>query len=54
MIRITNRSVELTAREEQVKDHFDELLDEGHSIPVAAALACVADMDPAFVAWLNQ
>ena len=39
MQRIDERTVELTAREQQVKERFDELLDRGMGIPKAAALA---------------
>ena len=56
MRRYNSRTVRLTKTEQRIKDLFDELLDEGHGIEVAArgALSTHLDHDPAFVVWLSD
>lgn len=38
MRRIDNRTVELTPFESKVHDRYEQLLDEGYSIPMAATI----------------
>lgn len=65
MKRIDARTVELTARETELRARFDDLLDEGHSV-THAALVTIREtatdgpgtipisVDPAFVEYLSE
>lgn len=56
MKRIDSRTVELTDREMHVKDTFEGLLIEGHSIPAAARMALnhANYRDREFVEYLSE
>lgn len=64
MQRIDDRTVVLTEDEARMSDLFDEALDKGHGVTVAAEIALEwgaakyrhpsRSLDPAFVEWLSE